>query len=428
MTRPLGWGAFWDAASGNPNVAFTGSEIDPSIIKFWNKASQDSQAVIDEEDYLLSWGKSYRNIVCNPPYLRFQKFLNRKPVFEQFEQHLNLRLPGYINTASAFLVKSLSELEAGGRLAYVMPLEFLNTGYGRTVKERLVENGHLAAIISLDCEKDVFPDATTTVGVVLYDSARKFSHVRFYIAKSINGLESILDGEPMATVPCEELNPGDKWLQNFESNSFAIEHSLAVPLDTYGRFSRGIATGANEFFVLKPSTVRRWGLQESETSPIVARSSQIRAPYFDDEDHRALMERDDPSLLFCVNGAMSEQATGYIELGELKGYDKRFLTRNRDPWYKTESRYPSPILLGVFSRGGYKVIRNYSQALNLTCFHGFQPSRLGQQYIDHLFLYLASATGREIVSLSLRKYGDSLDKIRAERFKQRLGSRAGGIR
>ena len=43
-----------------------------------------------------------------------------------------------------------------------MPLEFLNTGYGKLVKARLIDGGHLAAIISLDCERDVFPDVVLT--------------------------------------------------------------------------------------------------------------------------------------------------------------------------------------------------------------------------------------------------------------------------
>lgn len=65
----------------------------------------------------------------------------------------------------------------------------------------------------------------------------------------------------------------------------------------------------------------------------------------------------------------------------------------------------------MFSRGGYKVVLNKSRALNLTCFHGFRPNLFGHRYLEHLFLYLLSETGTEIVSLSMRKYGDSLDKF-----------------
>jgi adenine-specific DNA-methyltransferase len=56
-------------------------------------------------------------------------------------------------------------------------------------------------------------------------------------------------------------------------------------------------------------------------------------------------------------------------------------------------------------------VLNDSAAINLTCYHGFQPNLIGTKYVRHLFLYLHSAAGREIVSLSLRKYGDALDKF-----------------
>ncbi len=90
--------------------------------------------------------------------MRFQKFLNRSQVFERFERQLNFKLPGYINTAYAFLIKSWAELEPAGRLAYIMPLEFLNAGYGAMVKEKLLDESHLAAIVRLDCEREAIPE------------------------------------------------------------------------------------------------------------------------------------------------------------------------------------------------------------------------------------------------------------------------------
>ena len=56
-------------------------------------------------------------------------------------------------------------------------------------------------------------------------------------------------------------------------------------------------------------------------------------------------------------------------------------------------------------------MRNESSALNLTCFHGFQPNLSGLKYLDYIFLYLSSAVGQEIISLSMRRYGDGLNKF-----------------
>jgi adenine-specific DNA-methyltransferase len=83
----------------------------------------------------------------------------------------------------------------------------------------------------------------------------------------------------------------------------------------------------------------------------------------------------------------------------------------RNPWFKLESRKPAPILFGVFSRNGFKVIRNKSRAVSLTCFHCFYPNSLGERFIDHIFLYFCSSVGQQIIAREVRKYGDKLDKF-----------------
>ncbi|MDE0363336.1 MAG: N-6 DNA methylase [Chloroflexota bacterium] len=407
----FGLGAFYTSAADKDYASFTASEVDPMVLDYWEKSTGHHATFIAREDYLLSWGKKHTNIVCNPPYMRFQKFLNRDAVFAAFAKNAGLRLSGYTNTASAFLLKSLSELDGKGRLAYIMPLEFLNTGYGKLVKSKLIEGGHLAAIIKLDCEKEIFPDAITSVGIVLYDAAVHHRTVSFYSVNTIDALPTLFESEPVARVPAAELSPGSKWLQYCAANSGPLDTGSLILLDNYGRFTRGIATGANKFFVLSRTTARAAQLDNSEYVPCLTRSAQVKRTVFSSTDYEHLLRDDAPVLLFSVGANHSSGAERYIKIGEASGYHKRFLTKNRTPWYKTEFRNPAPILMGVFSRGGYKVIRNRSDAVNLSCFHGFHPNMNGQHYLDHLFLYFASRPGRSVMALSMRKYGDALDKF-----------------
>lgn len=407
----FGLGALLEPVAGHSRIDFTASEIDTKVLHFWEKATGCRPDFVAIEDYLLSWGRQHNNIVCNPPYMRFQKFPNRTAVLKAFDDNLGLRLSGYTNTASAFLVKSLSELSNAGRLAYIMPLEFLNTGYGKVVKSELMRAGHLASIISLDCEKDIVPDAITSVGIILYDASTFYPAVDFHSISTVDSLQNILDANPVSRIPLDDLNPNDKWLTYFEQGDQPNNMSNMVRLDYYGRFTRGIATGANDFFAIRPSEARQWGLDQSECIPCITRSSQIRRAVFSPADYNALFKADAPVLLFAASGSPSPAAEGYIEFGEANDYHQRFITRNRTPWYKTETRDPAPMFLGVFARGDYKVIRNWSNAVSLSCFHGFRPNRYGQQYINHLFLYLASPPGRKIVAASMRKYGNSLGKF-----------------
>ena len=407
----FGLGVFREVLPADSGIAFAGSEADGRILDYWAAASPGGPATVRREDYLLAWGRQYGGIVCNPPYMRFQRFPNRPQVFEQFARRLNLKLPGYINTASAFLLKSLSELETGGRLAYIMPLEFLNTGYGAVVKEQLTAEHHLAALIRLDCEKEVIPDAITSLGIILYDKAAQFSGVKFYTASSIQDLDCLLEWAPVAEIPYGQLASREKWLPYFDAARLTPDYANTVPVEHYGHFSRGIATGANRFFALRPSEAQALGLDAGEVAPAITKSVQIQKPFFTAADYANLVKSDARMLLFNVNGNLSAAAERYIQSGERQGFHQGYITRNRQPWYKNETRRPAPLLLGVFSRGGYKIVRNTSDAVNLTCFHGFQPHWSGEDYIDRLFLYFHSRPGRELVSLSIRKYGDALDKF-----------------
>ena len=233
--------------------------------------------------------------------MRFQKFKNRNLVFHRFEEELGIKLSGYTNSASAFLVKSISELEPSGRLAYIMPLEFLNTGYGTIVKQRLTDERHLSAIISLDCEKDVFPDSHNlgrhhTLRLLFQILRRQILH------RQVHRIPRLHPGRIpcIQKIPYSQLAPSDKWLTYFEDDSISVSREKSTTLDNYGRFTRGIATGANEFFVLRPSDAARLELHDSDLARIITRSSQIRKPFFTDDDHSALTRSDEPTHCYSA--------------------------------------------------------------------------------------------------------------------------------
>lgn len=408
----FGLGAFYYAAREKGFKGhFFASEIDAEILSHFRLTSHAENCSVEHFDYLSKWGQHHDAIICNPPYMRFQKFEGRERILQQFNTTLGIELSGYTNTSSAFLIKSISELSPKGRLAYIMPLEFLNTGYGTVVKRFLMSQGSIKAIIKIECEKDVFPDATTSVGIILFEKTYSNSKVDFYIASSVECLSNLFDTPPVRSVSYKELKPTEKWLKYFEPCLYDIDIRNLVTISTYGTFSRGIATGANEYFSLSVSKANLIGLRSDELLPCITKSAQIKTAIFTQENLDSLIESDALALLINIQNNCSSGAKKYLEYGEKTGYQHRYLTKSRKPWYKIEKRLPSPLLFGVFSREGFKVIRNYTNALNLTCFHGFSPNLFGSKYIDHLFIYFLSTVGRTILSLNMRKYGDALDKF-----------------
>ena len=409
----FGLGSFYFAANSIiPFINFAGVEVDAEILNhFHAHSSQKLNLSVEHGDYLTKWGQTHQAIVCNPPYMRFQQFANRSEVFTSFERNLHIRLSGYTNIASAFLLKSLSELTHGGRLAYIMPLEFLNTGYGTIIKDQLLHQGKLKALIKLEPEKEVFPDVTTSVGIVLVSNDGIIDPVRFYTAQNLRDLPSILSTCPIREVNVANLNPSEKWLKYFENGHVSFCSPDLVSIDYYGRFTRGIATGANEFFVLSRSKAEKLGIARSCCVSCITKSAQVRTSLFTCSDYDELERTDASVLLLNVTGEQTEAVNKYIQYGENMGFHLRYLTKTRTPWYKIERRNPAPLLFGVFSREKFKVVRNYTSAINLTSFHCFYPNLFGRQACDALFLYFQSSIARQILSISMRHYGDGLDKF-----------------
>lgn len=405
----FGLGSFLEAVRRRSDtVTFVGYDIDEHVLR---RAPTDQNAGIRLGDYLDTWGKKYDAIVCNPPYSRFQHFSRKDDTIVRLQRELGLEVSGYINSASAFLLKSLSELADGGMLAYILPLEFLNTGYGTVVKRQLLLGGRLKAIVKLECESDVFPDAITTVGIILACNDGRDEPVRFATVNAVSELPIILQSPSVRMVALASLDPDDKWLRHFNDHTDVSSHPDFVGLRTYGQFSRGIATGANEFFLLSKSDARNLRLPDKCLLPCVSKSRQVTNPVFTDDDFSTLATNDAPVYLFDGTRSTEGPVHDYIDQGRRAGYHLRYLTKMRSPWYALEKRAPAPILLGVFFRGRFKVVRNYSSSLNLTCFHGFYPNALGYRFVDQLFLFLYSQAAALLFAPQMRKYGDGLDKF-----------------
>jgi len=413
----FGLGAFYDAVSmtnTTQRIHFTGYEIDAQILNYLDAETPRPDLTLIQDDYLEADAGLFDAIVCNPPYMRFQKFLNRHNVLPQIERKIGTRLVGYTNIASVFLVKAMNELNPNGSLAFIMPFEFFNTGYGKEVKRSLIEEHLLKQVVIFSNEKEIFPDATTTVCILLCKKDGKEEAIKITLIGNEDEIERVrkIDDFYQYEIPPASLPYSKKWTPIIAS----LLYKKNIPsgfcrLSLYGTFVRGIATGANEFFALRKTEIEELQLGDENLRKCITKSAQIRKAMFTEDDFCELYNRDMPVHCLDVKEHDKPEVSRYIEHGEKLGFQRRYLTENRNPWYKIEYREPAPILFGVFSRGRLKVIRNYSSAVNFTCFHSFFPNMFGARYIDKLFIYFFSDRGQELIKMNKRSYGNALDKL-----------------
>ena len=393
----------------NPRIQVVGYDIDETISSYARVyfAHHEYNVTISNENYITtSWSEKYDGIICNPPYLKFHDYDNAT-LIPIVNNRLHTHLNGFTNIYTLFLLKSIFQMKEGGRMAYIIPSEFLNSDYGVEVKRVLLQSGLLRHVIIVDFTKCAFDDALTTACILLCENDNNSEDIRFSNIDDIAKLNSSLT--QYMSFPSGQLNPEIKWKQYYEDTSSSNYNHL-VPFSTFAKVSRGIATGANNYFTFKRSKIDSYNIPDSSFRCCICHAADVQSQIFTENDFENLLSHDKTVFLFdgCTNNN-DTNVQSYIRIGESIGVNKKYLTASRSPWYALENRKPSPIWVSVFNRNGLRFVRNKAGVYNLTTFHCVY--NIGEINTDILFAYLVTNVAKEIFLDNSRQYGNGLVKF-----------------
>jgi len=218
----------------NSSINVKGFDIDEKVLETATDLFAGQNVSLLNQDYMYNdWNNLYDGIICNPPYLKFHDYDN-KAALQEIKERLNFSLSGFTNLYTLFLLKSAYQLNAGGRAAYIIPSEFMNSDYGKNVKSYLVKNRLLRYIIVFDFEGNVFDDALTTSSILLFANDDKASSVEFIVIKSpdeLKNLDKKLRQYPVSIgkrVEFSELKPEIKWRSYYQDQN-SINYKNIVP-------------------------------------------------------------------------------------------------------------------------------------------------------------------------------------------------------
>src|SRR5260221_2111273 len=371
-------------------------------------------------DYLKSDAGLFDGIVANPPYVKANRLDYSEEDWRYFEERLGTPLDRLTNLYALFLLKIWEDLAAGGRAAVILPAEFLNANFGYEIKDRLVQAIRPAALVVFAPSVNLFADTLTTSAIVFLDKARAAEAPAWAKrADSIEEAETFVRKLCAGTIGrasngCLDLmvlKPRDKWL-NLLLNGKAQTDEALFPnrVGDYFGCSRGIATGANDFFCLSRAELAAHQLTVAHVEPCVTKAVDADGLVFTGEKFEALAASD--RRCFLLNPSRNGQdLMSYLKLGEARGIPQRHLPSHRPVWYMPENRAVADIWAAVFSRESVKFILNTSGAKNLTCFHGLYPKPGNENLAPLLTLFLNSSWGHEAFAQVNRYYGDGLNKL-----------------
>lgn len=403
----------------SPKAHFSGIERDENTLREALLSAPPGTKLIFG-DYLKQRISPVEGIIANPPYVKASRLDYSEADWLLFEDRLGFKIDRLTNLYALFLLKIWDDLADGGRAAVIIPAEFLNANFGVIIKERLLKDIHPVGIAVFDPEVNLFDAAMTTTCVLFLEkkqSARTALHaVKVHSVDDLKCFVQLLLSNGSfkkhpAHIDFSNRAPDEKWINLlFNGKSKAFGSAFKSRVGEFFKCSRGIATGANNYFCLSKSIIAQHGLKTSNFDFCITKATDAEGLVFTKTKFDNLVSLDRRCFLLNPNTVDSALAA-YLKIGEDEGIPKLFLPSHRKVWYLPENRSVADVWVAVFSRELVKYILNTSGARNLTCFHGLYAKEGNQNLAPLMTLFLNSSWGQESFSFVNRFYGDGLNKL-----------------
>ena len=355
----VGSGVYFSALSELPGVASRlttaiGVEIDSAYgapaRQFW----ATSPFAIRIEDFIefsaQAENRGRFNLLCtNPPYVRRHHLAAETKARAQgrVEQELGLRVSGLAGFYVYHMLLAHSVLAEGAVASWLIPSEFLVVNYGQVLRDYLHRRVELLSIHQFNPEEVQFDDALVSSCVVTY---RKAAPGRRKMTYSFGG--SLDEPARREEIALDSPALDGRWdLQRKHRPD--IEGMLRVG-DLFD-VKRGLATGANDFFILEADRAAVLGLPKKFLRPVLPSPRLIDELVIEADADGVPLLPQVAWLLDCSEAPEKVQRDypalwQYLEEGRERGVAAGYICSHRRPWYAQEQRPPAPILASYMGR------------------------------------------------------------------------------
>jgi hypothetical protein len=330
-------------------------------------------------------------IICNPPYVRHHHLSasRKKRLINRVKRKTEIKLCGYSGLYCYFLMLSHNWMSKNGLAGWLIPSEFMDVNYGKQIKEYLLEKVTLVRIHRFDPAEVQFDDALVSSAVVWLRNTIPSSD--YDVEFSYGG--TLLNPCVSKSIRASSLKGLHKWSGFPLSFSEYAREANEKTLGSFFTIKRGIATGANDFFVLTKQKAENLQIPEKFLVPVLPppRNLDVKRVESDQEGNPLLDER-----LFLFSSNLPEEKIKknypavwkYLKKGKKQKINKRYICKHRSPWYSQENRPPAPLLFNIIGRPSnhrrppYRFVLNKSQATATNNYLMLYPNAPLQKLLD----------------------------------------------
>jgi hypothetical protein len=365
------------------------------------------------------------SLVCaNPPYVRHHHLQAERKVALQslVMQRLGLQVSGLSGLYVYFVLLADAVLADGAVASWLLPAEFLYVNYGRVLRDYLTSRVSLLALHHFNPDDVQFDDALVSSCIITYQ--KKTPSTASKCDVSYGG--DYLHPQEQRSTPITELRGAAKWTMSHLGDG--APSSDAPRLKDLFSVRRGIATGANDFFIIDSQTVAQYEIPRGFLKPILPSPRHLREPII-----KATADGlpDVPCLRYLLDCPLGpDEVKGrypglwrYLQEGVARGVPRGYLCSQKEVWYYQEKREPAPFLASYMGRANgdrecpIRFFVNFSDAIVTNVFLNLYPTSELAACLDadrERLIELGTALNNvpaECVLHAGRAYGGGLHKI-----------------
>lgn len=443
----IGTGSFYSAfrqVFQTRNIAgAVGVEVDKRFAEVASRLWKSTGLRVMSQDFTRARPPAverFNLVLTNPPYVRHHHLepAQKKRLQATTARNLGLSISGLAGLYTYFLFLTDAWLSDNALSVWLIPSEFMDVNYGESVKRYLTKNVTMLHIHRF-CPSDVqFSDALVSSAIVVFE--KRIPEREHMVTFSFGGILSKPDCSERVSL--SDLIGARKWtrLPRRTARS-AKDDQRPLCLSDLFSIKRGLATGANGFFVLPRSEAQLLNIPEEFTKPILPSPRYLQDSVIESGPDGFPLIGKSMSLIDC--DLPEDQIRhnypdfwSYLKGGIARRIHQGYLTSRRTPWYSQEKRPYAPYLCtymgrSINGRSPFRFIWNKSRATAANVYLMLYPKSLltdalrkDDSLYRAVFEFLQSITPEMFLSES-RVYGGGLHKLEPKE----LGRvRADGIR
>ncbi len=409
-----------------------GYEIDRTCAEVTHKLWANTSLQLHIQDFTqslppLEEQSRFNLLICNPPYVRHHHLSRDQKTFlkQLGVQETGIELSGLAGLYCYFLLAAHRWMRQHGYACWLIPSEFMDVNYGGKIKEYLLEHVTLLRVHRFTPEDLQFAGVLVSSSVVWIKNTKP---TRDYSIEFTDG-GTISTPQSSRMISSSMLKTLSKWNKtSIFSTPPTRGTGSDLKLSDLFEIKRGVATGANDFFILTPETIEQYRIPSEFLTPILPspRHLSTNEVLSDRQGNPNLIHK--LFLLTCKQPMEALEAyypsvKAYLQTGEAAGISERYLCRHRSLWYLQETRHPAMFLCPYMgrqqSRNGkpFRFILNHSKAIAPNVYLMMYPkgtlkTLIGSnpEVIPSIWKALNSISIQSLMHEG-RVYGDGLHKL-----------------